>query len=166
MKRTKSDKHLPHSTLKYVLEGLVPYTDANLKLSFKPGLFFADLENISKQKNSISSFKQAYYRAINKGLIVIVDGIPELTAKGRKKITTFKPSKLDKNTYLMITFDIPESERYKRDRLRTILQTLDFKQTQKSIWVTKLDYYEILKLEIEYSQLESFVKIYEAKEIK
>ena len=32
---------LPDSALKYILKGLlVPYSEANLKLSFKPHLFF------------------------------------------------------------------------------------------------------------------------------
>jgi CRISPR/Cas system-associated endoribonuclease Cas2 len=166
MRRTRSKKDLPKSTLDYVIEGLIPYTDDNLKLVFKPGLFFADLENISKQKHNKESYKQAYYRAIKNGFIEIENGFPKITSSGKKKIPIFKPAALDKKTFLMISFDIPESERYKRDRLRKILKSFEFVQVQKSLRVTKLNYLDLLKAEISYSNLEGFIKIYEAKEIE
>jgi hypothetical protein len=114
------------STTYYILSGLIPYTEANLKLSFKPSAFFSDLEKLEKVNASQKSIKSAYYRAIKHGLIK-QDGTgnPTLTKKGLKKVREYKPSKL-KGSSLMVIFDIPENERYKRDRLRILLRELSF----------------------------------------
>jgi len=168
-RRIISQKALPKTALEYVLEGLIPYTDANLKLSFKPSAFFYDLESISKNKKykAKKTIQNAYYKAIKNGLIELGDNrLPTLTNAGKAKIKPFKPSLLDKNTVLMVIFDIPEDQRPKRDRLRAILKMLDFKLIQKSTWVAKTDCREYLAMEVRHNQLEDYVQIYEAKKLK
>jgi len=168
MKRALSNKQLPESAIKYVLEGLVPYTDANLKLAFKTTVFMDDLEKIIRNKKTVSkkSLQNAYYRAIKRGWVAIDDnGMPKLTALGRSQIEPYDPSLLDKNTVLMVIFDIPEAQRPKRDRLRLVLKDLGFEQVQKSTWTSRLDYREHLKDEIKYSGLEEYVRVYEAKKV-
>jgi len=59
MKRSRSTKVLPNTALAYVLESLIPYSDANIKLAFKPHLFFNDLENIARQKQEYNSDPRA-----------------------------------------------------------------------------------------------------------
>ncbi|MGC8776274.1 MAG: hypothetical protein ACP5QN_03115 [Minisyncoccia bacterium] len=41
------------------------------------------------------------------------------------------------NSLMIVTFDIPEQERYKRDWLRNVLVYLDFKFLQQSVWIGK-----------------------------
>lgn len=153
------------STLHYVLAGLVPYTEANLKLSFKPASFFNDLDKLDYAKKH--SVKMAYYRAVKKGLIEKDnENIPRLTAKGRQKLKEFKPIKLGKDSRLLLIFDIPETLRWKRDRLRLLLRELSFEQIQRSVWECKYDVRQYLQAEIREIGLHDYVVVYEAAEIK
>lgn len=152
------------SVTHYVLSSLVPYTEASLKLSFKPNTFFNDLEKISRIKKD--KLRSGYYRAIKQGLLELDDqSIPRLTHKGHKKLRPFKPKKL-KNGQLMIVFDIPEVERWKRRRLRLVLKELSFKQIQKSVWMSDKDCKEYVQAEINEYQLQDYVELFEAQHIK
>lgn len=72
-----------------------------------------------------------------------------LTKKGKNKLTLLKNKnneKLPKFSYekekgskfTIVIFDIPETERRKRDWLRVVLRNLDFKMIQKSVWIGKV----------------------------
>lgn len=177
MKRCAAREQLSDTALKYVLKALIPYTKANLKLAFSPNLFFNDLEKISRQNNKHSSVKtekrykiqtlrNAYYRAKKDKLIEIDEsGRPRLTAAGKQKARPYQPSRLGKNAYLMVTFDIPERERHVRDHLRFLLKALEFKQVQKSVWKSEYDHRELLKTEINLHGLKEQVHVYEADKI-
>jgi DNA-binding transcriptional regulator PaaX len=155
-----------HSPTHYILSGLIPYTEANLKLAFAPNAFFNDLEKLDTIKANKKALKSAYYRAIKKGLVKIDDsGIPRLTEKGLRKTKTFKPKKL-KGAKLMIIFDIPEEERPKRQRLRALLRELAFRQVQKSVWVSDFDHREYIRAEINEAQLQGCVELFESRTIK
>lgn len=154
------------SATHYILSGLIPYTEANLKLAFKPSLFFNDLEKLGEVKASRKTLENAYYRSIKNRLININSkGTPALTDKGYKKLKPFKPIEL-KNSHLMVIFDIPEEIRHKRRKLRYILRQLEFRQVQKSVWVTKLDVRKYLRTKINLYSLSPYVKIYEVSEIR
>ena len=151
------------SATHYILSGLVPYTEANLKLSFIPTRFFYDLEKLDKVKSSKKAMRTAYYRAIKSGLIELDDQkIPRLTAKGKRKTKQFKAKYLGKNARLLLIFDIAEEDRWKRDRLRLFLKELSFTQVQKSVWECQYDYREYLRTEIEEIGLRQNVVVYEA----
>lgn len=175
MKRCYSSKELPDSSLKYVLESLIPYTDANLKLSFSPNLFFNDLENIDWQRNEHkqrrrykrSTLRQAYYWAKREKLIVCNEhGVPFLTEEGKQKIKPYRPTKLGKDAYLLVTFDIPEKQRFLRDHFRRLLKEMEFKQIQKSVWKSEYDFREVLENEIKLHSMGEKVNVYEATKIK
>jgi CRISPR-associated endonuclease Cas2 len=165
VKRSYSNRELPDSALKYVLEGLIPYTDANLKLSFSPNTFFNDLENIGRQKRRNyrrQTFRNYFYRAKKQGLIVVdQNGIPRLTEKGRQKIRPYKPQKLGSSAYLLVAFDIPEEERTKRNHLRLLLKELEFTKVQRSLWASKYDHRNYLEEEIKAHELRDHVQVYE-----
>ena len=152
-----------NATSKYVLKALVPYSRENLMLSFHPRKFFREME---KEHNiKANAARSSYYRAIERGLIEIDNfGIPRLTDKGRLKIAKFDATKL-KDSHLMIIFDIPESERWKRRHLRALLRELSFLQVQKSVWVSEYDAIDYLKMEIEELGLEKYLQLFEAKKI-
>ncbi len=153
------------STTHYILSGLIPYTEANLKLSFKPNLFFDDLERLSQLKASRKSLQSSYYKAIKHGLIKIDEsGIPRLTAKGIRKTKPFTAKKL-KGAVLMIVFDIPEAQRHKRDRLRLLLRELSFRQIQKSVWICEDDHRHYVQAEIKDFGLEGCVQLFESRSI-
>lgn len=149
------------SATHYVLSSLIPYTESNLKLTFAPSRFFRDLDKLDFAKEK--SLQNAYYRAVRRELIEIDDqGIPRLTTKGLKKLNFFEPKLLGKNARLLLIFDIPEGERWKRDRLRIVLREFSFKQVQKSVWETEYDCREYLHAEIKNNQLQDYVVLYEA----
>jgi len=161
-----------------MLEALIPYTKANLKLSFKPNSFFNELERIDRQKawqkqkaNQQHTYKKenlrnAFYRAKAKGFIVMDEaGNPRLTDLGRKFIQPYMPKKLGKSAKLLIIFDIPEPERYKRRHLRTLLKELKFSKVQQSVWSTSYDHREIIEAEIKALSLQKYVQVYEALKI-
>ena len=71
-----------------------------------------------------------------------------LTAQGRKKLEKLRKRMVEhiprKNYTAMkskdltvVSFDIPEQEKRKRNWLRDILANLDFKMLQKSVWIGK-----------------------------
>ncbi len=147
-----------------MLRALIPYSDANLKLVFKPSLFFADLERVEKISRNAS--KNAFYRAIRQELIEIDEqGIPRLTEKGRRDVKPFVAKKLA-GAKLMIIFDIPENERWKRTHLRQLLRELSFKMIQQSVWSTDYDHRDYLKAEISNLGLARYVQLYEAHQLK
>lgn len=155
---------LPDSALTYILRGLVPYSRPNMKMLFKPALFFQDIETISNRKPK--SIKKAYYAAEKAGLIEFDDDqIPQLTAKGIRTVTPYRAKKLGNNARLVVIFDIPEAERWKRRNLRALLLALSFEQVQKSVWASSNDHREYLKEAITDLKLDDCVIVYEALEL-
>jgi hypothetical protein len=157
------------SAIIFLLSSLVPYTDANLKLTYRPNVFFNELEKISKKetgrKISKTSLKSTYYRAKNDQYFELDKlGVPSLTAKGIDRIAPFKPKKLV-GAKLLVTFDIPETQRQKRSQFRQTLRILKFKQVQQSVWISDYDGRDILGRDIEFLGLKDKVEIYEARKI-
>lgn len=157
-------KHLPSSALEYVLWSLVPYSEPNLKLVFRPNLFFNDLGTISRRKQR--TLQNAYYKAVRNGLIDLTDkNQPQLTHTGRIKVQKFKATKLGNNAHLMVIFDIPEAQRKKRQAFRRLLQVLEFEQIQKSVWLSRYDHQVTISEEILNLEIKDYVKAYESLEI-
>ena len=151
------------TTIRYILAALVPYTESNLKLAFKPSLFFADLEKISKRNNQ--TIKNAYYGLIHEGYISNDGEVPTLTAKGVKKLQPYKAERLD-GAELFVMFDIPEKMKARRQYLRLLLKELGFRQIQKSVWASAYDHREYLLSEIRQQGLQKYALVYEARRIR
>ena len=150
------------SAAAYLLEALLPYSDANLKLLYKPNQFFYELERRSNFKKR--SLQNAFYKLKRDGMVEFIGSNPYLTEQGRAKLQLFKPEKLP-GSCLMVIFDIPEDERNKRQQLRLLLKELRFTHVQHSVWVSEYDSREYLKAEIKDLQLQSYVKIFESHEL-
>ncbi len=155
------------STLQYILEGLIPYTDANFKLAYKPSLFFNELERLSHNRTgrniNSNTLSIAYFRAKKRGYITErANGTPKLSDLGKQKLSIFKPKKLI-GAKLLLVFDIQESFKAKRNEFRRILRVLKFNQVQKSVWVSEYDSRDYLNQEIERLKIKSCVIVYEAR---
>lgn len=157
---TKKYKSATH----YVLSSLMPYTEANLKLVFLPRRFLADISKLERFKDK--TLRNAYYKCVKDGLVEIddLDGKPVITENGLKLLAPYV-SKTLPSSMLMIIFDIPEVDRYKRTQLRVLLKQLEFKQIQKSVWASNKDSREYLKAEIKRLELQYSVKVFESREL-
>lgn len=153
MGKYKSTKH-------YILEALIPFSEPNMKLAFKPKLFFNDLDRLHAATEKAA--RNAFHRARKEGLIEVDDqGIPRLTNKGLNALQPFQAKQFS-GGQLMVIFDIPESERWKRRQLRATLREFSFKQIQQSVWISDLDCAEYIKDQVKNLNLSKNVRIYEA----
>lgn len=115
-----------------------------------------DISNENNKKKELYLTKDQFYVILSKlkkeGFIEqkSKEGrstIWQITKKGKEKLNDYKKSKskfdIDpcsynkqkENSLKIIIFDIPETERNKRNLLRSILKNLDYKMLQKSVWV-------------------------------
>jgi hypothetical protein len=155
---------MPKSSMRYILESFVPYTEANLKLTFMPNAFFNELEKLDRAKERYrrQTLRNTYYKAKAIGYISIDnDGLARLTDAGQQALNPYIPELID-NSCVMVIFDIPETYGWKRRYLRALLRELKFTQIQKSVWASQLNCIDILKDEITKNSLHSDVQIYEA----
>ncbi|QQS20151.1 CRISPR-associated endonuclease Cas2 [Candidatus Saccharibacteria bacterium] len=137
----------------------MPYTQENVLLSFKPGLFFAELEKVSGYKQA--TLKTTYYRARQNGLIA-QDIVPILTEKGMHKVRPYIARKLSNDARLIVLFDIPQQRAHIRETLRRLLKNLGFEMVQRSVWVTDMDYRDVLLEAIESLELKDCVEVHES----
>lgn len=121
--------------LKELLVALVPFTENNLLLTFKPAQFFTELEK--KTNANRNTLAATMSRAKKNGFIKIdEEGIPQLTWRGKTKINLALGEKLKKQR-LIVIFDIPESQCSKRRELRAYLYSQNFRYIQKSVWASQ-----------------------------
>lgn len=156
-------KHTKGSSISYVLEALIPFTDANLKLTFRPNAFFNELEN--RGRMSAASARNAYYEAKRRQLIRFDDQIPRLSEKALALLDNKPPAALAADKRCMVIFDIPEDYANKRRQLRTLLKELKFTQEQRSVWVSNADHSPIVLELIRELSLQPYVKIFIASPI-
>lgn len=148
------------SALVYVLIALIPYSKPNLLLAYKPALFFRELEKISKFKEK--TLRAAYARVQRQGLIEEQKNLIRLTAKGKHKVMPFVAKNLDGLAYLMVIFDIPEDKINTRRKFRLILIGWNFRQVQKSVWMTGKDLRNEVVDVVKEMDLGEYVQIYES----
>lgn len=147
------------SALVFVLKGLIPYSRENLLLSFKPSLFFNELEKISRYKKW--TLEKAYYEARRNKLFENEVNIIRLTEAGQKIIRPYVAKRLKNEARLMVIFDIPEDMAVTRAKFRRILKLWNFSQVQKSVWITSYDHNASIKEVVAELGLEECVEQYE-----
>ncbi|OGL35898.1 hypothetical protein A3A68_01565 [Candidatus Saccharibacteria bacterium RIFCSPLOWO2_01_FULL_48_13] len=134
-----------------------------MMLAFKPSLFFNELEKISRYKRS--TLEKALRDAESRQLVEIdrqkKASIIRLTAKGKQTIKPFVAKRLPRGGQLMVIFDIPEDMAVGRAKLRRVLKEWDFKQAQKSVWITSYDHKQSVKDLVSELGLGNFVQLYE-----
>jgi DNA-binding transcriptional regulator PaaX len=147
------------TAIQVILRGLMPYTRENLLLSTNPSRFFHELEKTSGYK--LKTFQNAAWKAEKDGLIKREDNLIKITEKGKRKVKDFEAVKLSGPARLMVIFDIPEQRAADRNRLRALLYEWQFKQAQKSVWISNYDYRKPLVKAVDELGLNSCVQIYE-----
>ncbi len=153
---------LPDSALRYVLEALIPYTQANIKLAFKPSEFFNDLEHIDRKKQySRSSLRRAYHQAKRAGYIDTSGKTPTISAGARRMLEPYQPTRLE-SARLIVMFDIPEIHKTQRDKFRQLLRELRFDQVQKSVWSSEFDSRDIIRQAVVDLGIADYTVVYEA----
>lgn len=154
----------PTSATEFILRGLLlPLSHENLLLSFKPSQFFYELSRVSPY--SEETIKTAYYRARRHGLVDVSDVTPRLTPKGRRLAAPFQTTKVSRQGKLLVIFDIPETQAYKRNEFRRLLQRLGFSQVQLSVWMSEYDHRQVVLEAIEELGLDAYVKFFEAAQL-
>jgi len=91
-----------------------------------------------------------------------------LTDKGKVKIIKYKISQcklLPKGQFVMVIFDIPESQRRLRNELRWVLKQNKFIPVQLSVWASKQRVYKEIKDLIFELGIEKWVTIFYAHDI-
>lgn len=151
------------SILKELLEALIPFTENNLLLTFKPHVFFTELEKKTQANRNTLAATMSRARH-NKLIRLDEDGIPKLTWRGKTKINQTLAEELHKQQ-LMVIFDIPEADRSKRHELRSYLISQQFRCTQKSVWVTKFNVIDELLEIVAELQLGKYVQIHLCKQV-
>lgn len=96
-----------------------------------------------------------------------------LTEKGREKLEKLKEKYLNKlpaanlyggdasDKFIIVAFDIPEKERRKRDWIRDVLQNLNLKSIQKSLWIGKVKIPKQLINDLSELKMLDYVEIFE-----
>jgi CRISPR-associated endonuclease Cas2 len=149
-----------HSAIIFVLKSMIPYSQENIMLGFKPNQFFNELEKSSGHKQA--TLKNAYWRAQQQGYIDSSGRQPKLSAKGLEEVKPFLAKHLGKQARLLVIFDVPEDKRAARNQLRAQLSYWEFEQIQKSVWATDMDYKLLLVETVSDLQLGGCVEIYES----
>lgn len=155
----------PKTASQFILRGLlVPFSEENMLLAFKPSRFFYELSKVSGY--SERTLRATYNRAVRTNLLAL-DGntVPRLTQKGLIAVSPFVTKKLSQKGSLLVIFDIPEHKRAARDYFRHLLKRLGFKQIQLSVWQSDQDHRDIVSEAAREFDITDNVQIYEAAKI-
>lgn len=110
-----------------------------------------------KFKNFKNDTNRSLSRLLNAGLVVFIEKDDnkylKLTEKGRLKLMCLekynfklnKPKKWD-NKWRIVIFDIPQSRKAQREKLRFTLKQIGFLKLQHSVWVYPYDCEELITL--------------------
>ena len=81
----------------------------------------------------------------------------KLTTKGKIKLLENKPDDAKDGKWRLLSFDIPEKEKGKRNRFRAAIKRIGFKQVQKSLWACPLVKANKVELAINYYKVKKYV---------
>ncbi len=115
-----------------------------------------------------ASLAQALKRLRERGYIDLDEFnnnlVLKLTDKGKQEALLRKILKDEKwdGKWRIVVFDIPEKHRKARNALRSKLKTWGFSPWQKSVWASKKDITELLRLFIKQMGIEKWVLVIES----
>lgn len=118
-----------------------------------------------------TSFSRALKRLREKGFVEIINEaqiIVRLTDEGKSRALWEKVKQLEEvqdGKWRIVAFDIPESHSLIRNLFRRRLKEFGFKQLQKSIWISKLDCTDLIRLYIKDLGIKNWVHVIEADNV-
>jgi len=122
---------LPYSQSYRSIRNLSSIEKPSFKIDLKTKVAFSSLLSKLEKENLI------YKNSKNK--IAITSKGKEYLKSKTKTLSWFKTYESiktsNKNIFILVIFDIPEKERYKRDWLRFQLLSLGFNKLQQSVWL-------------------------------
>lgn len=155
----KVGREISRGTVEF-LEELSDWLDAFLFSSGSTRLFYQQLyknkrfrseKRISERLHSLH--KRGYINLKkNKKRISI-----KLTEKGRIKLLEHSNKNQIDGKWRMISFDIPEELRARRDRFRSAIKRIGFRQVQKSLWACPFVKADGIEKAIRYYQVKDYV---------
>ncbi|MBI3459080.1 hypothetical protein HY061_02355 [Candidatus Azambacteria bacterium] len=93
-------------------------------------------------------------------------GVWSISKKGRMAFKEFEKQpqqrylKNDSKEVVVVSYDIPEKNRFQRDWLRGILKFLGFKLLHQSVWIGKIEIPETLLIDIHKRKIATFIHIF------
>lgn len=175
-------KNLGEASLEVIDEGFLnpnyPFTKPTRILL---GLDSAGFQSIRQKSNKVrrNLFSVTLHRLKKDGLVQMEGGKGNaawfLTDKGvrildaktrlensvlRQKLTKDNLPPVD-GKFRIMSFDVPEKERWKRDYLRSQLIFCDYKMLQRSVWIGKRPLPEIFFKEVKKMSMYDYIHIFE-----
>lgn len=157
----------------WVISFLATMGEATLDVFFNPSLYadlsdksffdeFFDENEVKKENFNKNSIKQSIRRLQKQGFVEKKNDCYVLTKKGKGILDYALQRKkvLNKNwdkKYRVVVFDIPEKQRRDRDWLREELYVLQYKQLQKSVFMSKFPLTSDIIKEIKRRKIEDYV---------
>lgn len=136
MRKSKTEKLL------LIVDAIIKEMAAGLP-SYK-GVKFGDI----KDKGV---YERTFYHLKDQGYLEEVENKTyKLSNKGLFKIFSFRKKEKWDRKWRILTFDIPEKIKYKRDFFRNKIRELGFKYIQKSVWICPWDISEEIEYLIDY----------------
>jgi len=159
----KIDKDKIKSISLAILEEVSKFTDEMVELitfsDLKRNLYYmeGDPRRIS---NNIRSLERRGYIEIDR----VSDSV-KLTNKGQIKLIEKSDDNSIDGKWRMLSFDIPEKLRKKREQFRRSLKRISYKQVQKSLWASpfvRSDKVELITKELEIGEYVAFLLVEKA----
>ena len=121
----------------------------------------SDIQELLKDKNS----KRTWLYLQDKGFVENLDGQQaKLTEMAKMNLLAeIVARRKPDGQYRLITFDIPEKLRIKRDVLRRHLRELGFRQWQKSVWMSDLPCEDLVEMVFESHEVGRFARLFVGK---
>ncbi len=126
-------------------------------------LAFDEIKQLYDKTEDPKRISATLYRLEKLELVVRSGSMVNITEEGERVIHTYFP--LKDGIWKLIIFDIPESERYVRNVLRSKLQALGFKKWQNSIWASPYALDPELEKELKILAAKYFVRLIKTTDI-
>lgn len=150
----ESKRRTRKNTLQHAILGAVAVTGVlSVALLAPNALKILGLKNFTKWSRQKEGINRARKRLVEHGLLKYDNHYLQLTPKGIGKLRQLerhnfnykKPKKWD-GKWRVLIFDIPESQKVLRDKVRLTLQSIGFIKLQNSVWIFPYDCENLIAL--------------------
>ena len=100
-----------------------------------------------------------------KAVILTKKGIDKAIKASFKIENQQNKKKRKDGKWIMVIFDIPKKDEYKRGILRSVLQNLGYKMFQKSVWITPYDVFNKTEELFQFYFLDKYVRLFLIEEL-